>query len=152
MGIVLMKWIDTIEINNYNGPEYWGSWRSEVTLYLLRYAQTLLTYSEARARSGILDDSTYEVVNMIRRRANKLDPYTPSDFDLQRNLNTEQFLDSVVWERAWELCAEPNGRWFDIVRLDLKDKLPEYRYDFDFPYKVPEEYLQDNWYFYKIPE
>ena len=99
-----------------------------------------------------MDDSTYEAVNMIRRRANKLDPYTPSDFDLQRDLTTEQFLDSVVWERAWELCSEPNGRWFDIIRLDLKDKLQENKYPFDMPYEVPAKYLQDNWYFYKIPE
>jgi len=99
-----------------------------------------------------VDDSTFEAGNMIRRRANKLDLYSPSEVDLPRTLTQEQFLDSIAWERAWELNFEPNGRWYDIVRLDMKDKLPEYRYAHDFPYEVPEEYLQDNWYFYKIPE
>ena len=125
---------------------------SEMTLYLLRYAQTLLTFAEARTHSGILDDSTYEAVNMIRRRANMLDPHLPSAFDIQKGLTSNQLCDSIVWERAWELCAEPNGRWFDIVRLDLKDKLPEYRYDFDIPYEVPAVFLQNNWYFYELPE
>jgi starch-binding outer membrane protein, SusD/RagB family len=126
---------------------------SYVTVYLLRYAQTLLTYAEAKARSGQLDDSAYEAVNIIRRRANKLDIHTPSDFDLPKGLSSEQFLDSVVWERAWELCFEPDGRWFDLVRLDLKDKLNnEYRYSFDVPTVVPQSLLTDDWYFYKIPQ
>jgi hypothetical protein len=88
-------------------------------------------------------------VNMIRRRANKLDPNSPSKFDLSKNISTEQFLDSVVCERAWELCFEPDGRWFDIVRLELKDKISSFGQDV--LYKVPLEYLTDDWYFYKVP-
>jgi hypothetical protein len=98
-----------------------------------------------------LDESAYEAVNMVRRRANKLDIYSPSKFDLPKNLSTEQFLDYVVWERAWELSFEPDGRWFDIVRLNLKDKLPEYRFSNDLPNEVPLQYLTDDWYFFKIP-
>jgi starch-binding outer membrane protein, SusD/RagB family len=148
--VMPIKWIDTIELHNVptNTDNRWGS---EVTVYLFRYAQTLLTYAEARARSGILDDSTYEAVDRIRRRANKLDSRVPSEFDLQKNLTSEQFIDSVVWERAWELFFEPNGRWFDVIRLDLRQKLKEYSYDFDFPDGLPLVYLQDNWYFYKLP-
>ena len=123
-----------------------------MTLYLLRYAQTLLTYAEAKARSGDIDESAYEAVNQIRRRANKLDPFTPSQFDLSPGLTTEQFLDSVVWERAWELCTEPEGRWFDIVRLDLRSKLAEYRYPQDVPTRVSDDFLNEDWYFYLIPQ
>lgn len=148
-----LKWLyinDLAEITN----TFTNNVRSSfVTVYLLRYAQTLLTYAEAKARSGQLDDSAYEAVNIIRRRANKLDIHTPSDFDLPKGLSSEQFLDSVVWERAWELCFEPDGRWFDLVRLDLKDKLNnEYRYSFDVPTVVPQSLLTDDWYFYKIPQ
>jgi hypothetical protein len=132
----------------------WGPYPegSAVTLYLLRYAQTLLTYAEASARAGKLDESAYEAVNRVRRRANKLDIYSPSKFDLAKNLSTEQFLDAVVWERAWELSFEPEGRWFDIVRLNLKDKLPEYRFSIDVPNQVLPQYLTEEWYFFKIPE
>lgn len=144
------KWHDRDYTKNSG---HWGSYPqgSAVTLYLLRYAQTLLTYAEANARSGKLDESAYEAVNMVRRRANKLDIYSPSKFDLPKNLSAEQFLDYVVWERAWELSFEPDGRWFDIVRLNLKDKLPEYRFSNDLPNEVPLQYLTDEWYFFKIP-
>ena len=148
--MITMKWIDSTGL--FELPWWDNDCEIERTLHLLRYAQTLLTFSEARARSGIIDDSTFEAVNMIRRRANRLDPYSPSEFDLPRTLSVKELLDSIVWERAWELNFEPNGRWFDIIRLDLKDKLPEYRYDHDIPYFIREQYLQDNWYFYKIPE
>jgi hypothetical protein len=104
------------ELNNINA--YDGQ-----VVYLIRYAQTLLTYAEAKARSGALDASAYEAVNKIRRRANKLNISTPSQFDLKPGLTAEQFADSVVQERAWELCAEPEGRWFDMVRLNIAKDL-----------------------------
>ena len=64
--------------------------------YIYRYAHVLLTYAEAKARSGQLDASAYEAVNMIRRRANKVDINTPSKYDLQPGLSAAQFADSVV--------------------------------------------------------
>ena len=88
-------------------------------IYLFRYAHTLLTYAEAKARSGSLDASAYEALNQVRRRANKVDLFAPSVYDLKQGLTPEQFEDSVVWERAWEFCAEPEGRWFDLLRLDM---------------------------------
>ena len=122
------------------------------TLYLLRYAQTLLTYAEAKVRSGNLDQSAFDMVNKIRRRANHLDLDSPSKYDLPANLTTDQFIDSVVWERAWELSGEPDGRWFDIIRLNLKDKLAGYRYPKDKPTIIPDIYLTKDWYFYQIPQ
>ena len=92
-------------------------------VYVFRYAQTLLTYAEAKARSGLIDAKAYEAVNEVRRRANKVDLYSPSKFDLQAGLTPQQFADSVVQERAWELCAEPEGRWFDMLRLGLAANL-----------------------------
>jgi starch-binding outer membrane protein, SusD/RagB family len=103
---------------------YYGTSR----IYLFRYAQTILTYAEAMARSGQLNPKAYECVNQVRRRAQGLDIYTPSIYDLQPGLSTEAFADSVVWERAWELCGEPEGRWFDLVRLEKVEELPGLRY------------------------
>jgi len=148
-GAISIKWIDIdamiIEGDHFNEP-------NEVTLYLLRYAQTLLTYAEAKARSGNLDETCYEAVNMVRRRAHNLDLNTPSEFDLTPDLSAEQFLDSVVWERAWELCTEPQGRWFDIVRLDLRDEIEANHYPEDIPFVVDKEFLNEDWYFYLIPQ
>jgi hypothetical protein len=143
------KWIGLDE--NITDANHYQS-GSAVTLYLLRYAQTLLTYAESKARSGEIDASAYEAVNKVRRRANKLDLNSPSKFDLPTSLTTGQFIDSVVWERAWELCTEPDGRWFDIIRLNMKDKLADLRYKQDFPTKVDLSILNEDWYFYLIPQ
>jgi hypothetical protein len=98
------------------------------SLYIFRYPHVLLTYAEARARSDQLDASAYEAVNMIRRRANKVDIFSSSEYDLSPGLSAEQFADSVVQERAWEFCGEMEGRWFDLIRLEMVEKLPELRH------------------------
>jgi hypothetical protein len=95
-------------------------------IYLFRYAQTVLTYAEAKARAGQPDAKAYECVNQIRRRANHLDLNAPSKFDLT-GLSAEAFADSVVQERAWELCGEPEGRWYDLVRLEKVEELATLR-------------------------
>ena len=142
-GASCLKWIyATYDDVNHD----YKSEKTSSTIYLLRYAQLLLTYAEAKARSGVIDETAFEVVNQIRRRANHVDLYTPSAFDLSPNLTTEQFIDSVIWERAWELAMEPDSRWFDIIRLDLKDELETNTW------KIPSELLTDDWYFYKIPQ
>ena len=119
-------------------------------LYLFRYAQTLLTYAEAAARSGNLNEKAYDCLNMIRRRANHVDINAPSVFDIQLGLSAEQFADSVVQERAWELAGEPEGRWFDLVRLEMVEQLPQLR-ELDepgFPNGIP---TKDD-YFFPIPD
>lgn len=164
--IVCLKGIDQESLIDLEDQVDHGS---SVPLYLLRYANTLLTYAEAKARIGKLDASAYEAINKVRRRANNLSLEIPSKFDLTPNLSQQQFIDSVIWERAWELCFEPDGRWFDIIRLDLKEELHEYilakdyyvtasrRYLHEFMPEsrfkdIPEECLSKNWYFYAIPE
>lgn len=164
--IVCLKGVDQEALIDL---EEWFDHGTTVPLYLLRFASTLLTYAEAKARIGELDASAYQAVNTVRRRANKVDLYVPSEFDLQPNLSQEQFIDSVVQERAWELCFEPDGRWFDIVRLDLKDELHEYMLPNDYYFElkqkylyevlpedrfreIPEECLSKDWYFYVIPQ
>jgi hypothetical protein len=86
--------------------------------YLLRYAHTLLTYAEAKARDGQLDATAYEAVNLVRRRANHVDLNSTSVFDLPQGLTTNDFIDSVLRERALEFCGEPGNLWFDILRTE----------------------------------
>jgi hypothetical protein len=101
--------------------------KENYTIYILRFAHTLLTYAEATARAGILNTMSYEAVNRVRRRANKLPVSAPSEYDLTDGLTVEQFIDSVVWERAWEFVGEAEGRWFDLLRLEMIDHLDELR-------------------------
>ncbi len=116
--------------NLYEGSDslnYDASFSGIPRVYIFRYAQTLLTYSEAMARSGQLNTNAYECVNQIRRRAHQLNINSPSQYDLPVGLSPFAFADSVVQERAWELCGEPEGRWFDLVRLEMVEDLPKLR-------------------------
>jgi starch-binding outer membrane protein, SusD/RagB family len=117
--------------------------------YLFRYAHTILTYAEAMSRSGQPDTKAYECVNQIRRRARQLDLNSPSVYDLQPGLSSGAFADSVVWERAWELAGEPEGRWFDIVRLEMVEGLPNLR---DPNEGGPPAIFDKSAYFFPIPE
>jgi len=96
-------------------------------IYMMRYAHTLLTYAEAKTRSGNIDDSAYNAINQVRRRAHKVDIHTTSLYDLQQGLTNDQFADSVVSEKAWEFYAEPENRIFDLLRLEKYDQLPNLR-------------------------
>ena len=96
-------------------------------LVLLRYTQTRLTWAESKVMINQADDQVIEVINRIRRRARKLPVAEPSSFDLPENLSRVELLQSIRQERAWELCMEPEGRWFDIVRLELLDELDKQR-------------------------
>jgi hypothetical protein len=119
-------------------------------VYLFRYAHTLLTYAEAEARAGNPNAKAYECVNQIRRRAHKIDLHSPSVYDLQPGLSPAVFADSVVWERAWELCGEPEGRWFDLIRLEQVENLPNLR---DLGENGPPNYPADkNDYFFPLPD
>jgi len=118
-------------------------------VYLLRYTHVLLTYAEAKARSGDLDASAFEALNMVRRRAHLVSPMQASEYDLQPGLSAEQFADSVVRERALEHAGEQEGRWFDLQRLEMVEQLeslqaPEEITDFEGPYDA-------SFYFLSIP-
>jgi starch-binding outer membrane protein, SusD/RagB family len=108
-----------MNISSFSGNYYTGN-----VYYILRYAHTLLTYAEAKARDGQLDAAAFEAVNKIRRRANHVDLNSPSKYDLDPGLESNAFIDSVVWERAYEFCGEPGNRWFDIVRTEQVGQIP----------------------------
>ena len=145
--------LDTI---SYYGEEFGRFWMSGKIIFgtprviLYRYPHTLLTYAEAKAMIGEADASAYEAVNMIRRRANHVDLFNPSEYDLPPGLATEQFVDSVVWERAWEFAGEPEGRWFDLLRLNQVKDLPSLRHPDEGD--VPVYPITTDDYFFPIPE
>lgn len=89
-------------------PNYYN-FASSIPMRMLRYSQTVLTYAEAKARSGGPDALAYECLNAIRTRAG-LPTYS--------GLSATTFADKCVEERGWELCGE-RVRWFDMVRLEI---------------------------------
>jgi hypothetical protein len=89
----------------------WIDWWSSRTVQVIRYAEVLLIYAEAKSMSGGPDALAYDCLNRVKNRAglpNALAGLSSTDF---RNL--------VIDERKWEFAGlEPCARWFDMVRTE----------------------------------
>jgi hypothetical protein len=104
------KWLDVPGFNESSLGDYIDWWSSR-SAQVIRYAEVLLVYAEAKAMSGGPDVLAYTCINRVRRRAG-----LP---DLQSGLSGQVFRDSVLMERKWEFAGnEPNARWFDMVRTE----------------------------------
>lgn len=132
---------DTIDIYNSNSPMYYNADRASSSGYwfkkfvdeadafrgsgnmeygMLRYAEVLLTYAEAKIMKDEIDDSVKDLINQIRERAGldmehadvtlpKYDGYTQDDWiELIRN------------ERRIELAGE-GVRYDDIIRWRIAE-------------------------------
>ncbi len=91
---------------------------------LMRYAELLLTYAEAKIELGELDDSVYDAINQVRNRSGM--PNVSSD----RIGNQEKMRQLVRRERKVELILE--GLHFVDMRRwkigDLENEGPSYGY------------------------
>ncbi len=86
-------------------------------IYRLPYLY--FTYAEAQTMAdGAPNAQSYEFINMVRRRAMKLDYNEPNpEVDLPAGLSAEEFREAVFEEKGWELACEQH-RWNDLVRRD----------------------------------
>ncbi len=85
---------------------------------LIRYAEVLLIYAEAKIELKQIDNSVYEALDKVRLRAGM-----PA-VDKADNNSQEKMRELVRRERRVELALE-GLRWYDIVRWDIaKDVMP----------------------------
>jgi hypothetical protein len=88
--------------------------RSDINPIVIRYAEVLLNYAEAKIESNQLDATVYEAINKIRRRVNM-----PEIEDGK----TQAELRSIVRrERKVELAGE-GTRYFDIIRWNIANQV-----------------------------
>ena len=101
----MIKWVRDGSWSGYNSPHDYP---------LIRYADVLLMYAEATAQAnGSPTAASYDAINQVRRRAFNGDAAA----DLA-GLTAEEFIDAVLQERKWELCAEDGSRWHDLIRYE----------------------------------
>lgn len=93
--------------------------RSELPVYLIRYAEVLLTYAEARIEGGKIDNSVLDAINQIRERA-----YNGSGvpYPAISTTNQDELRRIVRRERKIELTNE-GLRLFDIRRWGIAKKV-----------------------------
>lgn len=88
---------------------------------IIRYAEVLLIYAEARSQENAsylsldapVTGDALEALNQVRRRAAGLDYLIPNVTADLAAASTQNVLD----ERGWELAGE-NKRWYDLVRTE----------------------------------
>ena len=93
----------------FGSPGKKGTARNDLNVPLIRYANVLLTYAEAKNEGGGPDQTAYDAFKRIRDRAQLATPalgtYTQASFR------------EAVWKERWhEFCYE-GITWFDMVRL-----------------------------------
>lgn len=89
-----------------------NAFQSRVNFILMRYAEVLLTYAEAKIELNEIDASVINAINQVRRRAKQPDV----DIIIQGDQNELRQL--IRRERVAELAME-GFRWFDIRRYEI---------------------------------
>ncbi len=89
--------------------------RAGVNFPVIRYADVLLIYAEAKNEDMALDADALEKLNMIRRRALGVDINTPDPAVDLTPATQEEFRLAVWKERRAEFCFE-GKRFFDVNR------------------------------------
>jgi len=89
-----------------------NDWWGNATVYVIRYAEVLLTYAEAHTMAtGNADGSAYAAINQVRKRAGLN--------NLPAGMSKDDFQKAVIAERGWEFAGfEPASRWFDLIRTE----------------------------------
>lgn len=108
-GLMLKKWLDENSLQN----GYYG----EQDIIILRYADVLLMYAEAKIEKGDIDQSVLDAINKVRERAYNGTglSYPPVSTTDQAKLRT-----ILRTERRMEFACE-DTRYFDLIRWRLAE-------------------------------
>jgi len=100
----------------WNISDYADVWNSGMNIMVIRFAEVLLSYAEAKIELGQIDNSVYAAIDRIRLRAGMpaVDRNVYSDQTTLRNL--------VRRERRVEFGME-GLRWFDIQRWKIGEQV-----------------------------
>ena len=101
-------WRKPIDLVDFNSTSVSGV--SDLNVGIFRFAELLLIYAEAKIEDNDIDNTVYEAINKIRRRAKM--PELPTALT-QAELRT-----ALRYERKVEL-ANDGLRWYDLRRWDI---------------------------------
>ncbi len=100
----------------YADPTEAHATRTDINTIVMRYAEVLLNYVEAKIEAGQVDGTVYTTLNKIRKRAGMP--------DISQGKTTSELRSIVRKERKVELAGE-GLRYFDIIRWKIADKVLE---------------------------
>lgn len=105
-GLVLRKHVD---------EEWIDDKKTDAPARIIRYADVLLMYAEAKLELGELDQSLYDAVNAVRARAYKCAVTETDKYPAITETDQTELRRIIRNERRCELAWE-NRRWFDLIR------------------------------------
>lgn len=91
-----------------------------VDFILMRYAEVLLTYAEAKIELGQIDQSVLDAMNAVRARAYGVDPSATTEYPAVTTLDQARLRTIVRRERKVELALE-GFRLMDIRRWEIAE-------------------------------
>lgn len=110
---------------------YQNNWKTGHDLIILRYADILLMYAEAKIENDEIDGSVLEAMNQVRERAyNGYTPesdtehpapvYTNGKYPEITTTDKAELLTLIRYERRMEFARE-NSRYYDLIRWRLME-------------------------------
>lgn len=88
---------------------------------MMRYADVLLMYAEARIELGQIDDTVTDAINQVRARAYGVGVGATRDYPAVTATTQDELRKAVRIERRMELANE-DRRYQDLIRWDLAGK------------------------------
>ncbi len=119
-GLVWKKGVDETWLQN--------GWNIAPEKIMLRYADVLLMYAEAKIEAGDIDDSVLDAINQVRARAYGVAETAKDKYPAVTTKNQTKLRQIVRIERRMEFATE-GLRYMDIIRWKLAGKvlnLPNY--------------------------
>lgn len=112
-GMLLKKYLDKADVDLRN--------ESELAYMLIRYAEVLLTYAEAKIEAGQIDASVLNAINLVRARGYGVSVGETSSYPAITTTNQAELRKIIRRERKVELAGE-GLRVFDIRRWRIAEK------------------------------
>ncbi len=89
---------------------------------IIRFADVLLMYAEAKIELGDIDQSVLDAINRVRARAYQVDPEDTVNYPALISMDQTELRQLVRLERRMEFALE-SLRYMDIIRWGLADKV-----------------------------
>lgn len=112
-GLVLKKHVD---------EDWLSPFEAENDKLILRYADVLLMYAEAKIELNEIDDSVLNAMNQVRARAYKADVTATSDYPAITERDQARLRTILRFERRMEFAFE-NLRLYDLWRWRIAEKV-----------------------------
>jgi hypothetical protein len=144
-GIVWKKWVDDAYAKN--------GYKADKNEIIMRYADVLLMYAEAKIETGDIDPSVPDAINRVRSRAYGVDREDTDSYPVVTTQDKDELRKIIRFERRMEFAFE-GLRYMDLIRWRIAEKALNTRmYGMLDPEPLIENVVKKGlWFFPGIPE